>query len=380
LISSPVETLEHSCLRQLLADRPPTSLTRPAFSLESGIRRYQIHTSIDPELQKRIADSIDKRYARSFGLVAMQPESGRIVAMVSFDRHTRDANICTQPAYPAASLFKIVTAAAVIEECGFTDNTSVSYNGKKYSLYKSQLKHVDNRYTRHLSFAASFADSINPVFGKLGIHRLKRAGLEEYAAAFGFNRSIAFDLPFPESPVAVSKEPYNWAEIACGFNRQTLISPLHAAVLVSAVANRGRLPAPTLVDTVAEEDAVVYRRKPRTIHAAVSPQTAETLKNLMYETVESGTARKTFRDAGRDRTLSRLRIGGKTGSINNNPLHIKYDWFAGFGEERKGGGKLAVAVLVAHKEYIGTRAAEYAKMALRTYFHKPDQNTRTEST
>ena len=84
--------------------------------------------------------------------------------------------------------------------------------------------------------------------------------------------------------------------------------------------------------------------------------------------MRSGTARKTFRGVKRDRVLSRLTIGGKTGSIFNRKHDLRFDWFVGFAEENDGDKKLAIAVVVAHEEYIGIRAGEYARLAIRKHF------------
>ncbi|MBS3759258.1 MAG: PbpA [Desulfobacterales bacterium] len=371
LSNLPPRPLDQSVLCRLLAEQPLSKVTGKKFDLETVLRDYHMETSIVPSLQKAIEDNIDRKYAKYFGLVAMDPPTGKVLAMISFDRTGGNANVCTRADFPAASLFKIVTAGAAIEECGFQSGTPVAYNGKKHSLYKSQLKPIDNKYTNHITFANSFADSINPVFGKIGIHRLKKDGLEKYAESFGFNRAIAFDLPVSKSPLSIRNEPYNWAEIACGFNKKTLISPLHAAVLVAGIVNGGKLMGPTLIDIAHENNQRVYQARPLVLNRAVSPDTANVLKRLMHSTITEGTARNTFRYCRRDKVLSRLYIGGKTGSINNNPEKIKYDWFAGFAEETNGSKKLAIAVFVAHKDYIGKRAAAYAKTAFKQYFKKP---------
>ncbi len=372
------QVLDPSLLPKILADEPWSEVTKPSFSVTAGIDELQMHTTICPTLQETIQNSIDQKYAKYFGLVAIKPESGEVVAMVSFDKTGRNTNVCTRPDFPAASLFKIITAAAAIEEYGYSAGTRMAYNGRKHTLYKSQLKPENNKYTNHISFEASFANSINPVFGKIGINQLKKSGLEKYSRAFGFNRNIDFDLPLPESPMVIKNEPYHWAEIASGFNKQTLISPLHAAVLVSGIMNNGELMRPILIASAHKEGETIYQSSPRRLNRAISPDTAQKLKRFMHATVSEGTARNAFRGCQRDPVLSRLTIGGKTGSINNNPEHIKYDWFAGFGEEKNGSRrKLVVSVFVAHKEYIGTRAAVYAHRALQAYFEKKQTNSKT---
>jgi len=88
----------------------------------------------------------------------------------------------------------------------------------------------------------------------------------------------------------------------------------------------------------------------------------------MQTTISSGTSRKSFRGYRRDSILSHLQIGGKTGSINNRTHDQRFDWFVGFAKGRQGESKLAIAVLVAHQNYIGIRASRYARMAMKYYF------------
>jgi beta-lactamase class D len=66
--------------------------------------------------------------------------------------------------------------------------------------------------------------------------------------------------------------------------------------------------------------------------------------------------------------LSNLVLGGKTGSIKNETDKWLYDWFVGYGAEKAGSRKLALAVLVVHGELLRARAHEYARLALKYYF------------
>lgn len=330
---------------------------------------YQVTTSLDPGLQQHLLKRMDRVNSRYIGIVAMEPDTGRILAMAGFNKVDPDLNPCLAAEYPAASLFKIVTTAAAVEEKGYTAGSRFKFNGYKHTLYKRQLTDKTNRYTNSISLRDSFAQSVNPVFGKIGALVLSRHTLEAYADAFAFNRKVDFELPWPTSRLDVKDESYHRAEIASGFNRQTTISPLHGAVIVSAVVNGGIPVEPTLVDRIADDAGhPVYRTEPRFLPAAVSKKTAKVLNQLMAATVASGTARKPFRGYRRSKVLSRLKLGGKTGSIFNRAHDARFDWFVGFATEKKGSGKLVVSVMVAHEEYIGTRAGQYARMAIEHYF------------
>ncbi|MGA6926103.1 MAG: penicillin-binding transpeptidase domain-containing protein, partial [Desulfosarcina sp.] len=289
-------------------------------------RPYQIETSLDLELQRYLLQRMDRVNSRYIGIVAMQPDTGRLLAMAGFNKIDPQCDPCLAADYPAASLFKIVTAAAAVEEKGYTAASHFKFNGYKHTLYKRQLTDKTNRYTNSISLKDSFAQSVNPVFGKLGALYLDRQALETFGEAFAFNREVDFELPWSTSYLKIDDEAYHRAEIASGFNRQTTISPLHGAVIVSAVVNGGVPVEPTLVDRIEDESGrPVYQSQPRFLPAAVSPKTAAVLDQLMTATVTSGTAKKTFRGHRRSKVLSRLKLGGKTGSIYNRDHDARFD-------------------------------------------------------
>jgi cell division protein FtsI/penicillin-binding protein 2 len=196
-----------------------------------------------------------------------------------------------------------------------------------------------------------------------------RPTLEAYGTAFGFNREIDFEVALPSSLLEVTDESYHLAEIGCGFNRTTTLTPLHGALIASAVMNGGSLPEPTIISQIVDgEGQEIYRSTSALAGTAISSSTSSLLENMMTRTVSSGTCRKAFRGASKDRVLSKLVIGGKTGSIDNQEHTRRMDWFVGFAREKNGTEKIAVAVVVGHGEYIGTKAAEFARYAFSNYF------------
>lgn len=367
-VQSP-ELIEKTDVRILLGNTRLINLEAQPLQVNFDGRSYQVDTSLDLRLQQYLLKRMDRVNSRYIGIVAMAPDTGRLLAMAGFNKIDPDHDPCLTADYPAASLFKIVTAAAAVEEKGYTAATRFKFNGYKHTLYKRQLTDKTNRYTNSISLRDSFAQSVNPVFGKIGALYLNRQALEVYGDAFSFNRTVDFELPWPTSRLTVDDDSYHRAEIASGFNRQTTLSPLHGAVIVSAVVNGGIPVEPTLVDRITDDTGgPVYRNQPQFMQAAVSKQTAEVLHQLMTATVVSGTARKIFRGHRRSKVLSRLKLGGKTGSIFNRAHDARFDWYVGFASEKKGSEKMVVSVVVAHEEYIGTRAGQYARMAIEYYF------------
>jgi cell division protein FtsI/penicillin-binding protein 2 len=351
------------------------NLKEKSFDFVSNDHTFRVETSLNIGLQNYLLSKLNTSTARYIGIVAMDPANGKILSMVSFNKVDPFDNPCLDNRFPAASIFKIVTASAVIEKYGFSSNHVFTYNGMKHTLYKSQLKERKNRFTNRITFKDAFAQSVNPVFGKIGSLYLGKETLEEHAKAFGFNRDINFEIIVDPSCVALSDKPYQWAEIASGFNNKTKISPLHGAMMASAIINQGRLLEPTIIDRIVNEKGrIIYKGKLVPMNQAMAPNASQTLNRLMENTIKSGTGRKAFRRYRRDKILSRLNIGGKTGSIDNKTHDARYDWFVGFAEEKKAGKKIALSVIVAHEKYIGLRASYYARIAMKKYFKDTFKN------
>lgn len=356
-------------VRRLLADHPVMNLPQQRFDVTREGRAMTVVTSIHPGLQNYLLEKLDRRNSRYIGIVALEPSSGKIVMMTGFNRHNPNHNTCVDNQYPAASIFKIVTAAAAVEQKGLVAGSKLKYNGSQETLYKSQLKEKTNRYTNHTTLRDSFAKSINPVFGKIGTLYLQKEILDQYAEAFGFNQEIDFEIPVQPGRIDISDEPYHWAEIASGFNRQTTLSPLHGAMLAATIVNQGNLIQPSIVDQITGETGeIIYQSRMPVMKRVVLPSTTRILYDLMEATVRYGTSRKAFRGYQKDEVLSKLNIGGKTGSIYNRSHEVKYDWFVGFADLKNGDQKLAVAVVVAHEKYIGIRAGKYAYLVMKKYF------------
>jgi cell division protein FtsI/penicillin-binding protein 2 len=140
-------------------------------------------------------------------------------------------------------------------------------------------------------------------------------------------------------------------------------------MMAAAVVNQGRWVEPTIVDwIISDAGQAVYQNQAVYRDRAIDLATAKVLRHLMQATVQSGTAHKEFQKHHGDKVLSRLEIGGKTGSMGDGSAETFYDWFVGYARELDGTGQVVFAVVVAHEEHIGTRASAYAAMAIKEYF------------
>jgi penicillin-binding protein A len=341
---------------------------RDHFVVEKGGEHFDITSSLDLALQDYILRLLQRSKTLQAAVVVLRPDDGRILAMVNYDKEGNGQNLCIKADFPAASIFKIVSAAAALESAGYTPDQPVFFQGRRHTLYKQQLKQTKNKYTNKTSFRKAFASSVNSVFGKLGIFDLGQDLMSEYAGRFLFNRVIPFDFPVAMSTIQIPDDEYGLAEIASGFNRKTLISPLHAALLASVVANNGILMAPWLVEKILSESGeILYHRKAAQLTSPISWKTAEDMKVLMKDTVVYGTCRKSFRPLRRKKAFKGVDFGAKTGTINDKEDRFKYDWLTGYILPQNGIKAISIAVLAVHGEKLGLRSSELGRYIIKYY-------------
>src|SRR6185312_12619059 len=130
---------------------------------------------------------------------------------------------------PAASVFKLVTTAALLE-AGVTPEEKVCYHGGVHSLEADNLEDHPELDGRCKSLAYGLAKSQNAILGRLASDYLEPQVLSRKAQAFGFGGAPAFELPVASSTVAVPAESLAFARTAAGF-WNTSLSPLHGALI-----------------------------------------------------------------------------------------------------------------------------------------------------
>jgi cell division protein FtsI/penicillin-binding protein 2 len=332
---------------------------------------FLAETTIDVHLQQYITRLLRRSRTNKAAVVALDPSTGRIVALADYTKSHggEQNNLCLQADVPAASLFKVISAAAAIEAREFQIDQPMFFNGGRHTLYKSQLKQVKNRYTRKTDLKKAFSLSNNPVFGKIGIYDLGGPLMKDYAERFMFNSAIPFDLPIGVSHIDMPNDQFGLAELASGFNKETKLSPIHAALIVSAVVNNGIMMEPWLVKNVRDETGdFVYRARIKSLSKPITENTAEQLKVLMGNTVRYGTCRTAFRPLVTKKAFQEIELGAKTGTINDPLDRYKFDWITTYAVPKKGRNPICIAILAVHGEKLGIRAKDLARYILDYHF------------
>ena len=339
------------------------------LSLDGGTKRAQIDYTLDESSQAWMEKTI-RQYKPDYGaFVAMDAKTGRILSLVSYSAvNPALQNLALRASFPAASIFKVVTASAAIDMAKARPDTVVPFNGANHTLYKRNVQDTKvTRWTRMMTMKEAFARSVNVFFGKLGLFIVGPKSLRMYATRYLFNQPIHSDIPVEMGHAVIDEnDPWGVVQVSSGFTRDTTMSPIQGAMIAAAVANDGIMMSPYIVDHLRDDGGkTMYEAQASQASEVIEPEAAAQIRKLFNETVRSGTSRKSFRQTVRRSAFDEVEFGGKTGSLTGMNPQGKCDWFVGYARYK--GQRIAVAALTVNEKKWRVKSSMLANLFFTHY-------------
>jgi cell division protein FtsI/penicillin-binding protein 2 len=310
--------------------------------------------TLRPSLQAGMKEYFKKNKVPYGVFVAMNPHTGKVLALVEHSsREPRAKNLALRATYPAASIFKLITASAAIEEKQADPNTEI------INRHRSRSSRT--------TLGDAFAASDNRAFSEVALRYLNTKTLMNYANRFKFNQKIPFELPVQVSRIKTEDSREGLANLAAGFGNVGL-SPIHAAMIGSAIANDGIMVNPCLIDrVVGTSGKTILECTPKVFARAISPHTALQLRQMMGLTITQGTGHRAFKSAWKEPALRDIEIGGKTGSLTGENPAGKVTWFVGMAPLDD--PEVVISALIINRgNNWKVKASNVAKKGFETYF------------
>lgn len=313
-------------------------------------------------------------------VVVMEPDTGKILAMVSkpgfdpndMDRvweeiHTEEGasstvllNRATQGLYAPGSTFKVVTALEYIREHGadsgytYTCKGEDSFNGVKIICY-------DHRKHGEVDLEHSIGYSCNTSFANIGVNEIKMSGLRKTAEDLYFNTEIPYEGGCNKSSFEVddstSRDIIPQTVIGQG---DTQITPLHNAMIMSAIANGGVMMKPYLVESIQNVAGDTVREyKSSSVKSIMTTSEAATLAKLLEAPAEYGTSSWKFKNY-------RHKIVGKTGTAEYDNAGHCNSWFVGYSNPED--PDIVVSVVIEDSTSDGLSGVQVAGAIFETYY------------
>lgn len=279
-----------------------------------------VQLTIDAELQGiveyELQQGIEGAKATSGTAIAINPTTGEILAMASYPTFNPNA-VSTSNAeamrlraitdmYEPGSTFKLVTAAAALEEKVVSPETIVDGMNGEMRLNDGTIIR-DHEPLGTCSLTQALEKSSNIVFANVA-QKISSDKFYKYTRDFGFGIPIGFELPGEARGLLKKPEEYDrTTKLYMGHGYELAATALQTANAYATVANMGIMMKPYIVKALLDENGRVLQEfEPQKIRRVISEQTAKTLTTMFCSVVENGT--------GKEARVKGLSIAGKTGT------------------------------------------------------------------
>ncbi|MCL1816955.1 MAG: penicillin-binding transpeptidase domain-containing protein [Clostridiales bacterium] len=290
---------------------------------------YDIYLTLDENIQffcERELDNlmISLSAPKAAGIIVMRPDTGEILAMAqrpSYDPNyfataslQTQRNILVSDVYEPGSTFKIITAAAALEE-GTASLESRYHDSGYVKIYDAKINCWRN-YNPHgsQSFTEAMMNSCNPALIEIGQSlQAKEKGLfYKYIRAFGFGSPTGVQLSGEARGLLQDEKRMGPVGLATTCIGQGIsVTPMQMISAVCAVANGGKLLKPQIVSKIMDGDTIIKDFEPELVRQVISAETAQTLRGVLeYVVAGNGEANGT----GSNAYIDGYRVGGKTGT------------------------------------------------------------------
>ncbi|GGW43431.1 penicillin-binding protein 2 [Streptomyces caelestis] len=324
-------------------------------------------TTLNGAAQKAAYNGLKKQGGKG-AVVALEPSTGKILALASYPSYdpssfagnstTTDTgawqklqkknnpddpmlNRALRETYPPGSTFKVVTAAAALEDGLYTEPNQETNSPDPWVMEgtNTKLPNEGNIPCKNATLRVALQYSCNTVFGKIGSD-LGNDKMLDMAKKFGFTEEQFTPVRANASVFSDDMNPSETALSSIGqFN--TAATPLQMAMVASAVANDGKLMKPYMVEELqARSVDTLERTEPEELSQPLSSENAQKLQSMMETVVEKGT--------GSNAKIPNVTVGGKTGTAQHGVDNSEnpYAWFISYAKGEDGSSPVAVAVVI----------------------------------
>ncbi|MFF9200369.1 peptidoglycan D,D-transpeptidase FtsI family protein [Streptomyces sp. NPDC014986] len=324
-------------------------------------------TTLDGAAQKAAYEGLKKQGGKG-SVVAIEPSTGKILALASFPSYDPSTiagnsldtdtkaweklqkknnpddpmlNRALREVYPPGSTFKVLTAAAALENGLYEDADQKTDSPLPWTMpgTTTELPNEGDIPCENATLREALRVSCNTVFGKIGSD-LGNDKMLEMAKKFGFAEEQFVPVRSSASVFSEDMAPSEVALSSIGqFN--TAATPLQMAMVSAAVANNGTLMKPYMVDELqAPSLDTIEKTDPEEMSRPLSAENAQILQSMMETVVQDGT--------GRNAQIPGVTVGGKTGTAQHGVDNSKnpYAWFISYAKNSDGSSPVAVAVVV----------------------------------
>lgn len=289
-------------------------------TLTPPVHGYDVVLTVDQIIQHIVETELDAAYrkwnAKGAVAIVMDPNNGQILALAN--RPTYDINTYSTTTeahrrnraitdfYEPGSVFKIVTAAAALQEDAFSLSDTIDCENGQYRPLRGRILNDVHGYGE-IDFATVFIKSSNIGTVKIA-EELGEKKLYHYIKQFGFGERTMVDLPGEVEGIV--RPPHEWSKYSITsipMGQEVTSTALQLLSAVSVIANGGNLITPYVIDEVRDAQGVVMKKsRPFIKRTFLDEEVCSTVRLILQRAVEEGT--------GKNARIEGVPVAGKTGT------------------------------------------------------------------
>ncbi len=318
----------------------------------------RVEYTLDLALTQAVYDIFERGRVKLGLAVVLDPATGNVLAYAGTD----PKRLPPGEVYPAASLVKVVTAAAALESAPASARRSCRFVGNPYRLTPARV--VPPKRGTEITLERALAMSNNQCFAQLAVNDLGAKTMLDLFRRFGL-----LQRPGPGHEAGQAADPHGdrfaLGKLGCGL-AGLQITALHAAEIAATLAD-GKRRAPRWIERVTDSNGEEYALPSTTAAVQVlTPALAADLREMMIATTVSGTARRAFRAAYGRPILKVMKVAAKTGSLSGKTPPGRYEWLIALAPADR--PKVAIAVLVVQQKRWHSTASQIGAQILNAIF------------
>ncbi len=338
-------------------------------------------STLNYDLQKKAYEALGNADG---AVIVMEPDTGKILAMVSkpdFNPNDIDAvweeansenytgsmllNRATQGLYPPGSTFKVLTTLAFMRQNPrkFKDYHYNCANSEQ--IFNSVTVHCYGKKTHgEEDLSEALANSCNQAYADIGTG-LDLGEWKETLESMLYNKNLPYTGASATSRFYLDKDSNSGYVPQTAFGQgDTLVTPLHNAMIISTIANGGLMMKPYMIDSVENyEGKLVKKFSPSSYDTLMTSDEVETLTEYMRKVVTQGTAADYFAGAS-------YQAAGKTGTAEYADGEHDFSWFIGFADIEK--PEVAVSIVIEESDVNGVKATSVARTLMDEFYRLKD--------
>jgi len=308
--------------------RPVAQTERP--STDGASVTLTLDERIQHIAERELDRSMTETQAQAGTVLVVEPYTGEVLAMAGRpafnpNRYTaysssRWRNRAVSDAFEPGSIFKIVTAAAGIQENVVAPGEVLDCGNGHIEIAGTVIN--DHAIFSQLTFTQAVAHSSD--IGMIRVaQRLGRDNFARYVKAFGFGAATGIDLPGESA--GLFRPTARWSALSLptlAFGQEIGVTALQITMAAAAVANGGYLMKPFVVKRLEDGDGrLLHETKPVVVRRVLEPGTVDTLTTILQEVVKQGTGRRAaipgFVVAGKTGTAQKIDASGRYSMIDH---------------------------------------------------------------